>query len=66
MLDRSERQAVLSYILCFDFDYPHSQDAVNVVSLIHLHLRTKSQKKRFEKELNERIIRTFDGINAQK
>ncbi|KAK7887190.1 hypothetical protein WMY93_026811 [Mugilogobius chulae] len=28
--------------------------------------RTKSQKKRFEQELNERIIRTFDGINAQK
>ncbi|XP_072316107.1 adenylate cyclase type 2 [Eucyclogobius newberryi] len=28
--------------------------------------RTKSQKKRFEEELNERIIRTFDGINAQK
>ncbi|XP_041649233.1 adenylate cyclase type 2 isoform X2 [Cheilinus undulatus] len=28
--------------------------------------RTKSQKKRFEEELNERMIRTFDGINAQK
>uniref|UniRef100_A0A8C1ZU02 Adenylate cyclase type 2 n=1 Tax=Cyprinus carpio TaxID=7962 RepID=A0A8C1ZU02_CYPCA len=29
-------------------------------------LRTKSQKKRFEEELNERMIRTFDGINSQK
>nr|XP_055075421.1 adenylate cyclase type 2b isoform X2 [Misgurnus anguillicaudatus] len=29
-------------------------------------LRTKSQKKRFEEELNERIIRTIDGINSQK
>uniref|UniRef100_A0AAY4E2Z5 Adenylate cyclase type 2 n=1 Tax=Denticeps clupeoides TaxID=299321 RepID=A0AAY4E2Z5_9TELE len=28
--------------------------------------RTKSQKKRFEEELNERMIRTIDGINAQK
>ncbi|XP_013858877.1 adenylate cyclase type 2 isoform X3 [Austrofundulus limnaeus] len=28
--------------------------------------RTKSQKKRFEEEFNERIIRTFDGINSQK
>ncbi|XP_055359465.1 adenylate cyclase type 2 isoform X4 [Betta splendens] len=28
--------------------------------------RTKSQKKRFEEELNQRMIRTFDGINAQK
>ncbi|KAG9276173.1 adenylate cyclase type 2-like [Astyanax mexicanus] len=28
--------------------------------------RTKSQKKRFEEELNERMIRTFDGINSQK
>nr|XP_021323759.1 adenylate cyclase type 2 isoform X3 [Danio rerio] len=28
--------------------------------------RTKSQKKRFEEELNERIIRTIDGINSQK
>uniref|UniRef100_A0A3P9LK79 adenylate cyclase n=1 Tax=Oryzias latipes TaxID=8090 RepID=A0A3P9LK79_ORYLA len=28
--------------------------------------RTKSQKKRFEEELTERMIRTFDGINAQK
>ncbi|TWW79492.1 Adenylate cyclase type 2 [Takifugu flavidus] len=27
---------------------------------------TKSQKKRFEEELNERMIRTFDGINSQK
>ncbi|KAF3840028.1 hypothetical protein F7725_018745 [Dissostichus mawsoni] len=26
----------------------------------------KSQKKRFEEELNERMIRTFDGINSQK
>ncbi|KAM5264629.1 adenylate cyclase type 2 [Ctenodactylus gundi] len=29
-------------------------------------LRTKSQKKRFEEELNERMIRAIDGINAQK
>ncbi|XP_053477164.1 adenylate cyclase type 2 isoform X2 [Ictalurus furcatus] len=28
--------------------------------------RTKSQKKKFEEELNERMIRTFDGINSQK
>uniref|UniRef100_A0A672MV18 adenylate cyclase n=1 Tax=Sinocyclocheilus grahami TaxID=75366 RepID=A0A672MV18_SINGR len=28
--------------------------------------RTKSQKKRFEEELNERIIRTIDGINSQR
>ncbi|KAM8826282.1 adenylate cyclase type 2-like [Synchiropus picturatus] len=28
--------------------------------------RTKSQKRRFEEELNERMIRTFDGINSQK
>ncbi|KAK3508309.1 hypothetical protein QTP70_019536 [Hemibagrus guttatus] len=28
--------------------------------------RTKSQKKRFEEELNERMIRTIDGFNAQK
>ncbi|KAF7686337.1 adenylate cyclase type 2b isoform X1 [Silurus meridionalis] len=28
--------------------------------------RTKSQKKRFEEELNERMIRTIDGISAQK
>ncbi|XP_026989667.1 adenylate cyclase type 2b isoform X1 [Tachysurus fulvidraco] len=28
--------------------------------------RTKSQKKRFQEELNERMIRTIDGINAQK
>uniref|UniRef100_A0AAQ4QKY9 Adenylate cyclase type 2 n=1 Tax=Gasterosteus aculeatus aculeatus TaxID=481459 RepID=A0AAQ4QKY9_GASAC len=28
--------------------------------------RTKSQKKRFEEELNERMIKTFDGINSQK
>ncbi|KAA8591570.1 hypothetical protein FQN60_016944, partial [Etheostoma spectabile] len=28
--------------------------------------QTKSQKKRFEEELNERMIRTFDGINSQK
>uniref|UniRef100_A0A3Q2DWK5 Adenylate cyclase type 2 n=1 Tax=Cyprinodon variegatus TaxID=28743 RepID=A0A3Q2DWK5_CYPVA len=28
--------------------------------------RTKSQKKRFEEEFNERMIRTFDGINSQK
>nr|XP_061789007.1 adenylate cyclase type 2 [Nerophis lumbriciformis] len=31
-----------------------------------LAFRTKSQKKRFEEELNERMIRTFDGINSQK
>lgn len=29
-------------------------------------LRTKSQKKRFEEELNERMIQAIDGINAQK
>ncbi|XP_042565067.1 adenylate cyclase type 2 isoform X1 [Clupea harengus] len=28
--------------------------------------RTKSQKRRFEEEFNERMIRTFDGINSQK
>ncbi|KAG7469828.1 hypothetical protein MATL_G00132930 [Megalops atlanticus] len=28
--------------------------------------RTKSQKKKFEEELNERMIRTIDGINSQK
>uniref|UniRef100_A0A8C2DJ08 adenylate cyclase n=1 Tax=Cyprinus carpio TaxID=7962 RepID=A0A8C2DJ08_CYPCA len=32
----------------------------------HRSERTKSQKKRFEEELNERIIRTIDGINSQK
>nr|XP_020034176.1 adenylate cyclase type 2 isoform X3 [Castor canadensis] len=29
-------------------------------------LRTKSQKKRFEEELNERMVQAIDGINAQK
>uniref|UniRef100_A0A8C6E9F1 Adenylate cyclase type 2 n=1 Tax=Moschus moschiferus TaxID=68415 RepID=A0A8C6E9F1_MOSMO len=29
-------------------------------------LRTKSQKRRFEEELNERMIQAIDGINAQK
>ncbi|XP_057683881.1 adenylate cyclase type 2b isoform X2 [Corythoichthys intestinalis] len=28
--------------------------------------RSKSQKRRFEEELNERMIRTIDGINSQK
>ncbi|XP_064409401.1 adenylate cyclase type 2b [Latimeria chalumnae] len=28
--------------------------------------RTKSQKRRFEEELNERMIQAIDGINAQK
>nr|XP_046217775.1 adenylate cyclase type 2b isoform X2 [Oncorhynchus gorbuscha] len=28
--------------------------------------RTKSQKRRFEEELEERMIRTIDGINSQK
>ncbi|KAJ3597709.1 hypothetical protein NHX12_001226, partial [Muraenolepis orangiensis] len=28
--------------------------------------RTKSQKKRFEEELTEKMIKTFDGINSQK
>nr|XP_056718953.1 adenylate cyclase type 2 isoform X2 [Euleptes europaea] len=28
--------------------------------------RTKSQKKKFEEELNERMIQAIDGINAQK
>ncbi|XP_067906745.1 adenylate cyclase type 2-like [Heterodontus francisci] len=28
--------------------------------------RTKSQKRRFEEELNERMIRAIDGINSQK
>uniref|UniRef100_M4AGL2 Adenylate cyclase type 2 n=1 Tax=Xiphophorus maculatus TaxID=8083 RepID=M4AGL2_XIPMA len=28
--------------------------------------RSKSQRKRFEEELNERMIRTIDGINSQK
>ncbi|XP_051825791.1 adenylate cyclase type 2 isoform X2 [Antechinus flavipes] len=32
----------------------------------HRTLRTKSQKKRFEEELNERMIQAIDGINAQK
>ncbi|KAG9279636.1 adenylate cyclase type 2 [Astyanax mexicanus] len=41
------------------------------VPLGHFHFqgpseRTKSQKKRFEEELNERMIRTIDGINSQK
>uniref|UniRef100_A0A672LTP4 adenylate cyclase n=1 Tax=Sinocyclocheilus grahami TaxID=75366 RepID=A0A672LTP4_SINGR len=36
------------------------------LSNISVLLRTKSQKKRFEEELNERMIRTFDGINSQK
>lgn len=31
-----------------------------------LSYRTKSQKKRFEEELNERMIQAIDGINAQK
>ncbi|KAG9355724.1 hypothetical protein JZ751_000562, partial [Albula glossodonta] len=30
------------------------------------HTAQKSQRKRFEEELNERMIRTFDGINSQK
>lgn len=30
------------------------------------HYRTKSQKRRFEEELNERMIQAIDGINAQK
>ncbi|XP_028909907.1 adenylate cyclase type 2 isoform X2 [Ornithorhynchus anatinus] len=32
----------------------------------HRTIRTKSQKKRFEEELNERMIQAIDGINAQK
>ncbi|XP_060134155.1 adenylate cyclase type 2 isoform X3 [Zootoca vivipara] len=32
----------------------------------HCRERTKSQKKKFEEELNERMIRAIDGINAQK
>uniref|UniRef100_A0A8D3C3M6 Adenylate cyclase type 2 n=1 Tax=Scophthalmus maximus TaxID=52904 RepID=A0A8D3C3M6_SCOMX len=28
--------------------------------------RSKSQRRRFEEELNERMIRTIDGINSQK
>ncbi|XP_061597036.1 adenylate cyclase type 2b isoform X2 [Cololabis saira] len=28
--------------------------------------RSKSQRRRFEQELNERMIRTIDGINSQK
>ncbi|KAM6959307.1 adenylate cyclase type 2b isoform 2-T2 [Aplochiton taeniatus] len=28
--------------------------------------RTKSQRRQFEEELNERMIRTIDGINSQK
>lgn len=31
-----------------------------------VHFRTKSQKRRFEEELNERMIQAIDGINAQK
>ena len=31
-----------------------------------LPLRSKSQRRRFEEELNERMIRTIDGINSQK
>lgn len=40
----------------------------NVTILIsHIfHFRTKSQKRRFEEELNERMIQAIDGINAQK
>ncbi|XP_043921345.1 adenylate cyclase type 2 [Protopterus annectens] len=32
----------------------------------HRSERTKSQKRRFEEELNERMIRAIEGINAQK
>uniref|UniRef100_A0A8C6XWZ0 Adenylate cyclase type 2 n=1 Tax=Naja naja TaxID=35670 RepID=A0A8C6XWZ0_NAJNA len=32
----------------------------------HCRERTKSQKKKFEEELNERMIQAIDGINAQK
>uniref|UniRef100_A0A4W6FMJ8 Adenylate cyclase type 2 n=1 Tax=Lates calcarifer TaxID=8187 RepID=A0A4W6FMJ8_LATCA len=30
------------------------------------HFQSKSQRRRFEEELNERMIRTIDGINSQK
>ncbi|KAG7245186.1 hypothetical protein INR49_023752 [Caranx melampygus] len=30
------------------------------------YLESKSQRRRFEEELNERMIRTIDGINSQK
>ncbi|TMS18037.1 Adenylate cyclase type 2 [Larimichthys crocea] len=32
----------------------------------HRRERSKSQRRRFEEELNERMIRTIDGINSQK
>uniref|UniRef100_A0A4W6FPB7 adenylate cyclase n=1 Tax=Lates calcarifer TaxID=8187 RepID=A0A4W6FPB7_LATCA len=36
-------------------------------SLFHTQrCRSKSQRRRFEEELNERMIRTIDGINSQK
>uniref|UniRef100_A0A8C8IIK7 Adenylate cyclase type 2 n=1 Tax=Oncorhynchus tshawytscha TaxID=74940 RepID=A0A8C8IIK7_ONCTS len=38
---------------------------LNVLCARYL-LRTKSQKRRFEEELEERMIRTIDGINSQK
>lgn len=42
-----------------------SLSLISILPLNHL-FRTKSQKKRFEEELNERIIRTIHGINSQK
>lgn len=35
-------------------------------SMLLVLCRTKSQKKKFEEELNERMIQAIDGINAQK
>lgn len=39
---------------------------VSVLSVTHFKPRSKSQRRRFEEELNERMIRTIDGINSQK
>lgn len=50
-----------------------SRCTFRLLALTHAHvswscppLRSKSQRRRFEEELNERMIRTIDGINSQK
>ncbi|KAF4790143.1 adenylate cyclase type 2 [Turdus rufiventris] len=43
----------------------HTLDGAKMRASVRM-TRTKSQKRRFEEELNERMIQAIDGINAQK
>ncbi|KAJ0065890.1 hypothetical protein NL108_000134, partial [Boleophthalmus pectinirostris] len=66
---RSERQASCFFFFIIRFFCICMYFLLYIIIIFFVgdfQTRTKSQKKRFEEELNERIIRTFDGINAQK